>query len=201
MCRPAPRRRRLRLVPILIALGLAGSYAPAQGPPPDQPVVKPIVEVRTSLGTFTLELWPEVAPATVQNFVTLAQAGAYDGTIFHRVVKGFVIQGGGYTPDLAKRPRRAPVPLEAREPNRRYTIAMARTPDPDSATSEFFINLRDNASLDPAVRPPGYAVFGRVIRGAEVVDQIAQVPRAPVEGFEFLPATAVVIQRVVVTGP
>lgn len=192
---------RRPILPALLGLVAAGSVALAQIPAPERPVPKPVVEVRTSAGAFTLELWPESAPATVQNFLAYARSGFYDGTIFHRVIRGFIAQGGGYTAELAKRPRRDPIPLEPRETNRRYTVAMARTPDPDSATSEFFLNLRDNASLDPLVQPPGYAVFGRVIRGAEVIDRIAQVPTARVDGFEFLPTTPVVIQRVLVVVP
>lgn len=179
--------RTLAAVPILLALLTAGS---------GKPVPKPVIEFRTSMGTFAVELWPEAAPATVENFLGYVADGHFAGTIFHRVVKGFVIQGGGYTPELREKSTRPPVRLEAREPNKKYTLAMARTNDPHSATSQFFINLRDNTSLDPGVRPPGYAVFGRVIRGTDVIDKIAQVPVAAQGEHQHLPVTPVVIQSV-----
>jgi peptidyl-prolyl cis-trans isomerase A (cyclophilin A) len=138
---------------------------------------KLIVDIETSKGTITVELWPDKAPNTVKNFVGYVIGGHYDGTIFHRVIKGFMIQGGGYTETLEEKPTGPPIKLEAKESNRRYTIAMARTNDPNSATSQFYINLVDNTGLDPEVRPPGYTVFGKVIKGTSVVDQIANLPK------------------------
>ncbi len=171
-----------------LAPGSIGVVAAADAKAPKKP---PVIDVKTNLGTFTVELWPDKAPQTVNNFLGYVLEGHYDGTIFQRVVKGFVIQGGNLTPDGSSKPTRPPIPLEAKEPNRKYTIAMARTKDPNSATDQFYVNLADNTSLDAAVRMPGYAVFGRVIRGTNVVDQIAS---QPVDGQK--PVTNVVIERV-----
>lgn len=137
---------------------------------------KVLVEMKTNAGTVVLELWPDVAPKTVENFLRYVREGFYDGTIFHRLAPGFVIQGGGYTEDLKEKPTHEPIPLEAKKSNRKYTIAMARTNDPNSATSQFYINLADNTFLDPGARPEspdGYAVFGKVVKGQQVIDFMA----------------------------
>ena len=176
------------LLAVVLSLSTAG-FAAAQDA--KAPARKPIVDIKTNVGTFTVELWPDKAPITVKNFVDYVLEGHYDGTIFQRVVKGFVIQGGNLTPDDQSKPTRPPIKLEAKEPNARLTIAMARTPDPNSATDQFYINLADNKSLDPGVRPPGYAVFGKVIRGASVVDQIANQPVN-----DQRPVTNVIIEKV-----
>ncbi len=154
------------------------------------------IELTTSHGTITVEMWPDKAPATVKNFADYVQAGHYDGTIFHRVIKGFMIQGGGYTKDFAEKRTRPPVRLEAREPNRKYTIAMARTSDPHSATAQFFINVADNSFLDPGARDAGYTVFGAVTGGREVVDAIAGLAKDNKGGaFTDLTRPVVVIER------
>jgi len=141
----------------------------------------PKVKMQTSKGDVVIELYPEQAPVSVENFLRYVRDGAYDGTIFHRVIKGFMNQGGGFSSDLQKRPTAyPPIPNEADNglKNRRGTIAMARTSDPDSATNQFFINTADNSFLDFTSRTPrgwGYAVFGKVVDGMEVMDSIAAV--------------------------
>ncbi len=163
----------------------------------------PVVRMETSMGDIVLRLDSRKAPATVENFLRYARAGFYDGTIFHRVIKGFMIQGGGMTPDLKEKRAQAPVKNEGKNGlrNQRYTIAMARTSDPDSATSQFFINTKDNRFLDAdrSRDGAGYAVFGRVIQGQQVVDKIEKVETSgkhPV--FKDVPVTPVVIRKVVV---
>lgn len=141
----------------------------------------PRVEIETSLGSFVVELDARRAPLTAGNFVAYVNSGHFEGTVFHRVIQGFVIQGGGYTPDYELKPTSRMVANEAGNglTNRRGTIAMARTPDPHSADAQFYINLVDNASLDPNPSRWGYAVFGTVISGMEVVDAIGHVATGP----------------------
>ena len=131
----------------------------------------------TSMGDITIELFSEEAPVTAKNFLDYVDAGFFDGTIFHRVIPGFVIQGGGFTADMNQKETRAPIKNEADNgvKNLRGSLSMARTSDINSATSQFFINLKDNAFLDHGTRDFGYAVFGKVVEGMDVVDQIAGV--------------------------
>ena len=159
------------------------------------------VLMETSRGTITLELDEAKAPETVRNFVDYAKAGHYDGTIFHRVIDGFMIQGGGFTKDMNQKPTRAPIRNEAMNglKNARGTIAMARTMVVDSATSQFFINLVDNDFLDftsPTPQGFGYAVFGKVTDGLDVVDAIAKVKTGFSGPHQNVPETAVVIKKV-----
>ena len=157
--------------------------------------------IETSLGTIELELDAAKAPLTVTNFIAYAKAGHYDGTVFHRVIDGFMVQGGGFTSEMQQKPTRTPIRNEAANglKNARGTIAMARTMVVDSATSQFFINLVDNGFLDhrgPDPRTFGYAVFGRVTKGMDVVDRIAKV-RTGVRGFfQNVPVEPVVIRKV-----
>ena len=142
--------------------------------------IMPIVIIETSLGTIKAELFEDKAPITVANFLSYVDKGFYDGTIFHRVISGFMIQGGGFTEELRQKPTEAPIKNEARSdvPNDRGTLAMARTDVVDSATAQFFINHKDNDFLthkDTTPRGYGYAVFGKVVEGMEVVDKIARV--------------------------
>jgi len=158
----------------------------------------------TSAGTIELALDAEKAPITVKNFAEYAKSGHYDGTVFHRVIKGFMIQGGGFTRDMAQKPTREPIKNEAANglKNRKYTIAMARTQVVDSATSQFFINVNDNAFLDyraPNAMGFGYAVFGEVTKGQEVVDKIAEVATGSVGFFQDVPKTPIVIEKVTVS--
>jgi peptidyl-prolyl cis-trans isomerase A (cyclophilin A) len=139
----------------------------------------PQVEFKTTLGNFVLDLDDVKAPKTTANFLNYVKSGFYNGTIFHRVIDGFMIQGGGFTPDLNQKSTNAPVVSEAQNGlrNNRYTIAMARTSDPDSATAQFFINVNDNAALDfPNAMGNGYTVFGKVISGTQTIDAIRKVP-------------------------
>ena len=141
------------------------------------------VKFATSMGDIVVELDAAKAPKTVANFVTYVKAGHYDGTVFHRVIPTFMIQGGGMTADLKQKPTRAPIPLESKNGlnNVRGSVAMARTNDPNSATAQFFISVKDNAFLDAANSPDGngYAVFGKVVSGMDVVDKIRAVPTGP----------------------
>ena len=150
------------------------------------------------MGNITVELAPERAPITVRNFLAYVEKGHYDGTIFHRVIPGFMIQGGGFTADMNEKPTMQPIPLEARGglPNDRYTIAMARTSYPHSATSQFFINVADNDFLnaDRAQDGNGYAVFGRVVAGEDVVDKIAGVKTGAKGMMRDVPIEAVTIK-------
>ncbi|MDD8031251.1 MAG: peptidylprolyl isomerase [Acidobacteriota bacterium] len=159
----------------------------------------PKVLLKTTKGDIVIELYPDKAPITVKNFLNYVDDKFYDGTIFHRVIKGFMIQGGGLTPDLKAKPeKRSPIKNEANNglKNLRGTIAMARTSEIDSATCQFFINLVDNPFLDHVPNDPskfGYAVFGKVIKGMEVVDAIADVPTTTKGMFRDVPAESVVI--------
>jgi cyclophilin family peptidyl-prolyl cis-trans isomerase len=159
-----------------------------------------MVEMKTSLGTITIELYPDKAPVTVENFLKYVKDGHYDGTIFHRVVPGFVVQGGGYDKSAKEKPTRAPIKNEASNglKNSRGTLSMARTSDPNSATSQFFINLKDNAALDfrnPSPQGIGYAVFAKVTQGMEVVDAMVKVPLAPAPyAPDGSPVTPIVIE-------
>ncbi|VXB66864.1 peptidyl-prolyl cis-trans isomerase A (rotamase A) [Pseudomonas sp. 8AS] len=142
------------------------------------PVANPHVLLTTSLGEIEIELAADKAPISTQNFLAYVESGFYDGTQFHRVIPGFMVQGGGFDADMSEKDTQAPIKNEADNGlrNERGTLAMARTQVVDSATSQFFINHKDNAFLDHGGRDFGYAVFGKVVRGMEVVDKIAQVP-------------------------
>lgn len=165
--------RRIVMIAFLLSVAVAGGAPAAEG-------VNPVVILDTSMGRITLELDAAKAPKTVDNFLAYVGSGHYNGTIFHRVIADFMIQGGGFTPQMVQKPTRPPIVNEADSGllNARGAIAMARTPDPHSATAQFFINLKDNAFLNHTGKNPrgwGYAVFGRVTEGMEVVDAIARV--------------------------
>lgn len=162
----------------------------------------PTVEMQTSMGTIVIELDAEKAPKTVDNFMQYTKSGFYDGSIFHRIIDGFMIQGGGFSKDMAEKPTAGQISNEARNglKNQRGTIAMARRGEPHSATAQFFINHKDNAMLDHAGeqsgRSWGYAVFGKVIQGMDIVDKIAKVPTGTRGLSENVPLAPVVIQSV-----
>jgi cyclophilin family peptidyl-prolyl cis-trans isomerase len=163
------------------------------------------VRLQTSLGDIVIQLNAEKAPVTVKNFLAYVEEGFYDGTVFHRVIKGFMIQGGGFTEELLDKDTHAPIVNEAKNGlgNQRGTIAMARTPDPDSATSQFFINHGDNNNLNYNPTSAGYAVFGKVVEGIDVVDKIAGVKTTTKMtkrrgNMPDVPAETVVIQSVTV---
>ena len=172
------------------------STAPAAGQP-----ANPRVLIETSKGNITVELFPGNAPQSAANFLNYVKSGFYDGLVFHRVIPGFMIQGGGMTPDMAEKPNGKPIRNEADNglKNLRGTLAMARTGDPHSATSQFFINVVDNALLNhrgQSVAGWGYAVFGQVVDGMGVVDAIVAVPRGSRGPHDDVPLEAVVMQRV-----
>lgn len=178
---------------VLISLGFA-ALALLAGPAFAQKV-----RLATSAGDIVLQLEREKAPKTVDNFLQYVKDGHYDGTVFHRVIAGFMVQGGGMRPDLSEKPTRAPIPLESRNGlnNTRGTVAMARTMVPDSATAQFFINVVDNAFLDQANSRDGngYAVFGKVVDGMAVVDKITAVAVKNAGPHQNVPVEPVIIRK------
>lgn len=175
---------------ILLSAGLMLSLAA---------LAAPSVEMQTSMGTIVIELDSARAPKTVENFLSYTKDGYYNGTIFHRVIDGFMIQGGGFAQDMAEKGTASAIVNESKDglKNQRGTIAMARRPDPNSATAQFFINLVDNSSqLDYPKNGGGYAVFGKVVKGMEVVDKIAKVPTGNRGSFQNVPLDPLVIQSV-----
>lgn len=188
------------LIPGFLFLLLLQTQAAAQTP---ASAANPQVVVDTSLGSFTIELFPDKSPVSVENFLQYVHDGFYSGTIFHRVVAGYVVQGGGYTADLTEKPTRPPIQNEATNglTNQRGTVAMARTRVVRSATSQFFVNVADNRRLDHTGYAPddfGYAVFGRVIEGMDVVDQISRVRTTIKDGMENVPVDPVMIKGITV---
>ncbi len=182
----------MQRIAALLALSLAMTLAWAQNPR---------VEVKTSMGSFTLELYADKAPKTVANFLGYTGDGFYNGTVFHRVIDGFMIQGGGFDREMRQKPTRAPVRNEADNglKNDRYTVAMARTPSPHSATAQFFINVKDNGFLnyrEPTPQGYGYTVFGRVVEGMDVVVRISKVPTSTAGPHQNVPRQPVVIESV-----
>lgn len=162
-----------------------------------------MITIRTTFGEITLELDAERAPATVENFLEYARSGHYDGTIFHRVINNFMIQGGGFDTDMKQRPTKDPIENEADNglENRYGTIAMARTMDPHSATAQFFINVKDNDFLNHSGKTMqgwGYTVFGRVVGGEDVLEKIRNVPTTSRGGHQDVPKEAVIIESITV---
>jgi len=183
---------KLKLVALLALLFGLNAHA-AQAPDPQ-------VEIKTNLGTIVVELYPEKAPKSVENFLQYVRDGHYKGTIFHRVIPNFMIQGGGFTGDFAQKKTHAPIPIEANNGLRNDvgTLAMARTSDPNSATAQFFINHKNNDFLNHTAPTPqgwGYAVFGKVTKGMDVVNKIAAIPTGPRGPFPSdVPSQPVVIE-------
>lgn len=180
---------------VLCLLGVVGLTQIARG---ENAGEAPRVVLETNHGNIILELYPDKAPQSVGNFLAYVDEGYYSGTIFHRVIDGFMIQGGGFTDDMTQKSTKNGVPNEADNglKNSRGTVAMARTTDPHSATSQFFINLEDNAPLDHTDKTPrgwGYTVFGKVVEGMDVVDAIAKAPTGTVGPFRDVPSETVVI--------
>ena len=163
-------------------------------------MANPIVTITMENGdVIKAELYPQIAPNTVNNFISLVKKGFYDGLIFHRVIKGFMIQGGGFTPAMEEKKTGKPIQNEAKNglKNQRGTIAMARRPDPHSATAQFFINHKDNSMLDyPGHDGWGYAVFGKVTQGLDIVDKIAKVPTGNSGMHQNVPTQPIIIQSV-----
>jgi cyclophilin family peptidyl-prolyl cis-trans isomerase len=161
----------------------------------------PVVVIETSMGDITVQLNQKRAPVSVENFLKYVKEGFYDGTIFHRVIPNFMIQGGGFTPDMGKKPTHEPIKNEAQNglKNRKGTLAMARTPDINSATAQFFINTKDNGFLDnkgTSAQDFGYAVFGKVIEGMDVVEKIEKVKTGTKSGYQDVPMEPVVIKTI-----
>jgi len=156
----------------------------------------PVVILNTSQGEIEIELYPDKAPVTVKNFLAYVDSGFYDGTIFHRVIDGFMIQGGGFTKDMNQKPTQAPIKNEADNGlrNDTGTLAMARTAVKDSATAQFFINLKDNDFLNHGSRDFGYAVFGKVVRGMDVVEKIGHARTGTKSGMQDVPIEPILIQ-------
>jgi cyclophilin family peptidyl-prolyl cis-trans isomerase len=189
------RKTIILLTAMVLILGLGEVWA-----------ASPRVQMETSKGIIVLELSAHRAPATVANFLQYVDSGFYDGTVFHRVIKNFMIQGGGLTEAMARKTTRPPIKNEADNglKNRRGTIAMARTGDPHSATAQFFINTKDNPNLDfqqKTVQGWGYCVFGRVVKGMDVVAAIEAVNTGRRGGYRDVPIAPVVIERVSVVQP
>jgi cyclophilin family peptidyl-prolyl cis-trans isomerase len=186
----------------LLALLAQSAVAPAQSPAPAAASARPVVVLQTSLGPIKVALDRDKAPVSVDNFLQYVRSGHYDGTVFHRVIPNFMIQGGGMKPDMSEKTTRPPIPLEARNGllNERGTIAMARTMDPNSATAQFFINVKDNQFLnaETARDGNGYAVFGKVISGMDVVDKIVAVPTGNKGEHQNVPTVPVIIKKATV---
>ena len=183
-------RRNSTLALASIALAAIFSVAPTQAQN------APKVKIATSMSDIVVQLDPAKAPKTVENFLAYVKDKHYDGTVFHRVMNGFMIQGGGFTADMVQKPTKPPIALEANNglKNDTYTIAMARTGDPNSATSQFFINVKDNAMLNaPSPDGHGYAVFGKVVQGTDVVDKIKAVAVGNKGPHQNVPTTPVTI--------
>ncbi|GMU64711.1 MAG: peptidyl-prolyl cis-trans isomerase [Acidobacteriota bacterium] len=183
-------------VALLFVAAVAGSGGSGEAGTP----ASPRVAFETSKGRIVLELDAARAPKTVENFLAYVRAGHYDGTIFHRVIDGFMVQGGGFTAEMQQKPTRPPVANEADNglKNLRGTVAMARTNDPHSASAQFFVNTVDNSFLDHTgkdIRGWGYAVFGKVVEGMEVVDAITKVATATRSRMENVPVEPIVIQK------
>jgi cyclophilin family peptidyl-prolyl cis-trans isomerase len=197
---------KLRLVDIWTPMVVLSAVAATPG----ALAANPQVDLKTSAGTIRLELYPGNAPKTVENFLKYVKDGHYDGTIFHRVIPGFMVQGGGFDAQFRQKPTRAPVPNEAQSgfkgglKNEVGTVAMARTSDPDSATAQFFINVNNNTFLnwgDPRGDGHGYAVFGKVVSGMDVVNRIAGTPTGPGGPFRGdVPRETVTLQSATVVG-
>jgi peptidyl-prolyl cis-trans isomerase A (cyclophilin A) len=186
---------------LVVAQASSVSPSPSPAPRPSAPA-GPVVVLETSLGRIRIALDQEKAPVSTANFLKYVRSGHYAGTVFHRVIPRFMIQGGGMTAELKEKPTSAPIRNEGRNGvrNLRGSLAMARTNDPNSATAQFFVNLKDNPFLDFGIQGAGYAVFGQVIEGMDVVDQIAAVPTKTAGPHENVPVTPVAIKSARVEG-
>jgi peptidyl-prolyl cis-trans isomerase B (cyclophilin B) len=181
-------------------LAVSASAAQPASKDPGPAAANPRVLLETSKGNITVELFADKAPKTVKNFLDYVKSGHYNGTIFHRVIPGFMVQGGGFKPDMSQKPTRDPIQNEAdnRVQNQRGTLAMARTPDPNSASSQFFINVANNDSLNFRNKTAdgwGYAVFGKVVDGMDVVDAIVQVRTTTKGPHQNVPVEPVVLKK------
>jgi len=183
-------------ITLIIALVVTGTLTVSRAVSAQDMADTPKVIISTTLGNFMIELYPGKAPITVKNFLAYVDAGYFDNTVFHRVIPGFMIQGGGFTEQMQKKPTQPPIKNEANNglKNKRGTLSMARTGVVDSATAQFFINLKANTFLDHGTRDFGYAVFAKVIAGMEVIETIAAVPTGNKGPYQNVPKTPVVIK-------
>jgi peptidyl-prolyl cis-trans isomerase A (cyclophilin A) len=191
------------LLIIMLCVPVA-SFAQAGPGSPQGKSVNPMVLVKTNMGSFTVELFPKEAPITVANFLRYVDTKFYDGTTFHRVMPGFVIQGGGFDKNMVKKDTLAPIKNEATNglKNLKGTLSMARTNDISSATSQFFVNLKDNAPLDHVSEAQyGYAVFAKVVKGFEVVEKIATVKTTSKDPYQNVPEKPVIIESITKIAP
>ena len=188
---------------IIISISLITSVSAAAETAADN---NPTATIKTNKGSITIQLYPEQAPATVKNFIDYAESGFYSNTIFHRVIKNFMIQGGGFDTSFQRKATNPPIPLEAGNGlnNDRWTVAMARTSDPNSATSQFFINVKTNSNLDRKSNRPGdegYAVFAEVIEGKSTIRKIIQAPVVRTQISEAQPVKPIIIESVTINKP
>jgi peptidyl-prolyl cis-trans isomerase B (cyclophilin B) len=183
---------------LILVAALAAQAPAAPSKTPAAAKANPVVHIDTSAGAIDVELYADKAPKTVENFLSYVKAGHYDGTIFHRVIAHFMIQGGGFDKKLNEKPTKAPIVNESSNglKNDVGTIAMARTSDPNSATAQFYINVKDNNSLNHSDSNPGYCVFGKVISGMDVVKKIEGVPTSTQNGMSDVPTTPVTINSI-----
>jgi cyclophilin family peptidyl-prolyl cis-trans isomerase len=190
----------LRCLTALVLLNVLAVGCWAQDEKSKDKKGRPVITFKTNLGEFKVELFSQEAPISSENFLAYAKDGFYEGTIFHRIIDGFMIQGGGFDKNLSQKKTRPPIKNEAGNglKNDKYTLAMARTSDPNSATSQFFINTTDNDFLNRAQAQDGvgYAVFGRVIEGTEVIDKMGKVATGFQKGMQDVPREAVVVEAV-----
>jgi cyclophilin family peptidyl-prolyl cis-trans isomerase len=188
----------LTLVVALSAQAPTPAAAPAEKAKTVAPSGNPVVTIKTNMGSIDVELYPDKAPKSVENFLGYVKAGHYDGTVFHRVIAGFMIQGGGFDKAMNKKATKAPIVNESTNglKNDVGTIAMARTSDPNSATAQFYINVKDNAALNRTEGNPGYCVFGKVTSGLDVVKKIEVVQTSVQNGMKDVPVQQVVIESV-----
>ena len=208
MMTPLFRRAQLGVLTLMAALAASTASfaqdAPPAAPPAQQELRYEYAMLETSKGNILIQLDRARAPISVRNFLKYVNDGGYNGTIFHRVINGFMIQGGGFNPDMTKKPTEAPIKNEWMNglKNENGTIAMARTANPNSATNQFFINVNNNANLDRAISGgAGYAVFGKVVMGMNVVNGIKSVQTGNVQGFQNVPLEPIVINKAVEITP
>jgi cyclophilin family peptidyl-prolyl cis-trans isomerase len=193
-----------RFLPVLLAVAfILAAALPASSQEKAAETNNPRVYVKTNMGGFTIELYPDKAPVTVENFLNYVKKGFYEGTIFHRVIKGFMIQGGGFTKDMTQKATAPPIKNEADNglKNKKYTVAMARTQVVNSATSQFFINTVNNTGLDHRDKTQGgygYCVFGKVVEGTDVIDKIEMVQTTTKGNYADVPVKPVIIKAMTV---
>jgi peptidyl-prolyl cis-trans isomerase B (cyclophilin B) len=195
-----PRRKLVTAIAASAALAAAGAFADDKASCPKPKKGSKMIRLHTNLGAITLELFEDKAPVTVKNFIGYVESGFYDNTVFHRVIDGFMVQGGGFEPGMKQKATKETIKNEADNglANEAYTVAMARTPDPHSASAQFFINVVNNSFLNfkaPTPQGFGYCVFGKVVEGKDIVDKIKKVPTSDKGMHQNVPVDDVVIEK------